>query len=117
MAYVNFYLDKPFHPGKDKEEIKSIVSSCNEAKKHYPKGILNPQATSLYLFLTPANGIRIKTRTNIKVLPEEWDFKKGKFKSSTTGSLELNHELDTLSANLRKQFARYKEDNGDLTFF
>lgn len=115
MAYVNFYLDKPFNPAKDKKEIKTVIADCNATRKHYPKSILNSQSTSLYLYFTPEIGTRIKQRTNIKILPEHWDFGKGKYKSSIAGSIELNNELENISAGIRKQYLRYCEENEILT--
>jgi len=103
MAFVNFYLDKPFLPSIPKEQVKEVIAESKRLKKHYPKSILNPKPTTLYLFFTYERGERIKARTTIKVLPEHWDFHKGKYKAVIKGSLELNNELDSLSNSLLKQ--------------
>ena len=113
MAYVNYYLDKPYNPAKDKSEVKAVVSECIKNKRHYPKSILNPTPTTLYLFFTITNGSRLKFRTPIKVLPELWDFRKGRYKSSAAGSIELNLDLDNLSSTLVKTFLRSMEDDKD----
>ncbi|HET6256217.1 MAG TPA: site-specific integrase [Puia sp.] len=110
MAFVNFYIDKPFLPSLSKDEVKAIVADCKAQKKHYPKSILNPRPTALYLFFTFERGRRMKMRTLIKVLPEQWDFYKGKYKSIIKGSLELNNELDTLANSLLKQYSKFKDE-------
>jgi integrase len=114
MAFVNFYIDKPFLPSIPKEQVKEIVAESKRLKKHYPKSILNPKPTTLYLFMTYERGQRVKARTTIKVLPENWDFNKGKYKSILKGSLELNNELDTLAAGLLKQYGKLKDDRQTL---
>ncbi len=59
--------------------------------------------------------MRLKARTSIKVVPELWDFRKGKYKSSVSGNLELNHELETLSSGLKKKFIHLKDDKPDIS--
>lgn len=110
MAFVNFYLDKPFSTVAEKEKIKQITNDCNAANKPYPKSILNEKQTTLYLFFSFESSKRIKIRTNDKVLPEQWDFKKGRYRGSVKGSLELNNSLDTLSNTLLRQYSKLKEE-------
>jgi integrase len=110
MAFVNFYLDKPFNPAVEKEKIKQTIAGCNKKNKPYPAGILNTKPTTLYLFFTYGKGGRLKINTNNKVLPSLWDFRKGKYKNSIKGSLELNNELDTLAGNVLKQYSRLKDE-------
>lgn len=114
MAFINYYLDKPFSPNVAKEKVKQLVAECSAANKPYPKSILNDKQTALYLFFTFEKASRIKIKTNYRVLPEHWDFKKGKYKSSTRGSLELNNELETLSNSLLRQFSKLKDDQTTL---
>lgn len=111
MAFINYYLDKPFSQEVAKEKVKQVVADCSAGNKPYPKNILNDKPTALYLFFTFERGSRIKIKTNFRILPEQWDFKKGKYKSTTRGSLELNNELDTLSNTLLKQFSKLKDDD------
>ena len=111
MAFINYYLDKPFSPDVAKEKVKQTVADCTATNRPYPKTILNDKQTALYLFFTFERGSRIKIKTNYRILPEQWDFKKGKYKSSLRGSLELNNELDTLSNTLLKQYSKLKEEN------
>jgi len=110
MAFVNFYLDKPFLPSIPKEQVKEVIAESKRLKKHYPKSILNPKPTTLYLFFTYERGERIKARTTIKVLPEHWDFHKGKYKTVIKGSLELNNELDSLANSLLKQYGKLRDE-------
>jgi len=114
MAFVNFYLDKPFLESIPKEELKEMIADYKRQKKHYPKSILNPKQTTLYLFFTYERGQRVKARTTIKVLPEQWDFHKGKYKTSLKGSLELNNELDTIANGLLKQYSKLKDERDFL---
>jgi integrase len=111
MAFINYYLDKPFSPDVAKVKVKELIAECAATNKPYPKSILNDKQTALYLFFTFEKGSRIKIKTNYRILPEQWDFKKGKYKSSLRGSLELNNELDTLSNSLLKQFSKLKDEH------
>jgi len=114
MAFVNFYLDKPFLDSIPKEELKEITAEYKRLKKHYPKNVLNTKQTTLYLFFTYERGQRVKARTTIKVLPEQWDFNKGKYKTIIRGSLELNNELDTIANSLLKQYSKLKDERDFL---
>lgn len=114
MAFINYYLDKPFSLDIAKEKIKQVVTDCATTNKPYPKAILNAKPTTLYLFFTFEKGSRIKIKTNYRILPEQWDFKKGKYKGSLRGSLELNNELDTLSNSLLKQYSKLKDERESL---
>jgi site-specific recombinase XerD len=62
------------------------------------------------LFFTFERARRMKIRTLIKVLPAQWDFYKGKYKSIIKGSLELNNELDTLANSLLKAYSKFKHE-------
>ena len=110
MAFINYYLDKPFDTSLPKEKIKQVVKDCTMQKKHYPKSILGDKQTTLYLFFTYEPGKRIKIKTNTKVLPVEWNFETGRYKSSAKGSLELNSELDTQANTLLKQYIKLKDE-------
>lgn len=114
MAFVNFYLDKPFLPSIPKEQLKETIAESKRLKKHYPKSILNSKPTTLYLFFTYERGLRIKARTMIKVLPDQWDFNKGKYKTIVKGSLELNNDLDTLANSLLRQYSKLRDERQTL---
>jgi Arm domain-containing DNA-binding protein len=62
------------------------------------------------LFFTHETGKRIKMKTNYKVLPAEWNFETGRYKSTAKGSLELNNELDTTSNAILKQYIKLKDE-------
>lgn len=110
MAFINFYLDKPFSETIPKEELKVILQQCTTDNKPYPKHILNTRQTALYLFFTYQRGKRLKIKSNIKVLPENWDFKKGKYKSTTKGSLELNNEIAGFANQVIKAYIKLKDE-------
>jgi len=78
MAFIKYYLDKPYNTSISKEELKLKLASYKVGS--IPKSLLNPKQTSVYLFFTYANGERIKLKVPFKVNPSEWDFKLGKFK-------------------------------------
>jgi integrase len=110
MAFINFYLDRPFDVSLSKEKLKQVINECKAQRKQYPKAILNDKQTTLYLFFTYDRGKRVKIKTTIKVLPEQWDFNKAKYRSSVKGSLELNNELDTLANTILKQYSKLKDE-------
>ncbi len=110
MAFIHFYLDKPFNENIPKEELKTVINQCSADKKPYPKNILNSRQTSLYLFFTYDRGKRMKIKSNIKVLPEQWDFKKSRYKSTTKGSLELNNEIDNISNRVIKAYIKLRDE-------
>lgn len=109
MAYVNFYLDKPFDPSIEKQRLKTILEACDNDNKPYPKNIFNPRPSTLYLFFSYEKSQRIKIKTNIKVRPEQWNFKGACFKTQVSGGLEFNNELNELSTTLLKNYSRIKE--------
>lgn len=114
MAYVNFYLDKPFDPLIKKDKLRGVLSACDAFKKPYPKSILNTRPSALYLFFTYEKGQRLKVKTNIKVRSDQWNFKEACYRSQIAGSLELNNELQELTTNLLKNYIRLKEGKSML---
>jgi integrase len=114
MAYVNYYLDKPFDPAIEKERVKTILDDCEKKNKPYPKSLFNPRPTALYIFFTYEKGERVKIKTNIKIKPEHWNFKESCYRSQISGSLELNNELNELSTNLLKNYSRLKEGKSNI---
>lgn len=115
MAYLNFYLDRPFNQEISKEKLSSILSKSNDSGKPYPKSILNPRPTSIYLFFNLGKGNRLKVKTLFKASAEHWDFKNGKYRSSLRGNLELNNELNALSLKVLKSFSKLKEEKKFIT--
>lgn len=111
MANIKFYLDRPFNAQLNAEEIQQIVGQYRQSGKHYPKYVLNPNPTALYMFFSPQKGIRIKVNTFDKVLPERWDFYKGKYKSVSLGATELNLRLDQLSVDIQRGFDIFKKEH------
>jgi integrase len=110
MGYVNFYLDRPFNPEVSSHEIADIIKKCSASGKPYPKSILNPRSTSIYLFFNHDKGKRLKIKTSFKALPEQWDFKNGRYRSAMRGSLELNNDLEELALQVLKRFSKIKEE-------
>src|SRR6195952_2806323 len=110
MAYVKFYLDRPFSADISKEELQLILKKHSNSGKPYPKSILNTRTTSIYLFFNYEKGSRLKMKTSLKTLAENWDFKVGKYRGSVRGSLELNNELNDLGLKVLKAFSKLKEE-------
>jgi len=110
MAYVKFYLDRPFSADIPKEELQLILKKHSNSGKPYPKSILNTRTTSIYLFFNHEKGSRLKMKTPFKALAEHWDFKLGKYRSSVRGSLELNNEINDLGLKVLKGFSKLKEE-------
>jgi len=100
MATVKFILQKPYQvtPKEDKPQ-----GSGNHKKK---SKALNPFETRLYCFLIINRDHKIKIKTEYKILPKEWDFKKQGKKEMLAGSIEFNKDL----AELKEKFLdKYKE--------
>lgn len=111
MASIKFYLDRPFNTQLSADEIQKITSQYRQSSKHYPKHILNPLPTALYMFFSPHKGSRIKINTFDKVLPERWDFYKGKYKSGSLGATELNLRLDQTTVDIQTDFETFKKEH------
>lgn len=111
----SYYLDRPYNPDIDPDKVKEEIRQSRVKKKIIPTKILNPKATSLYLFFSPEKGIRIKHRTSIKVQPRFWDFKLEKIRSVAPGSIELNNTLTLNAAEIVKTVQRERDRKGLLS--
>ena len=100
---INFYLDKPYNNEIKPDIIKKGLAKVENNKKNLPNKFFDPNPTSLYLFFSPDKSCRIKYRTNYKILAKNWDFDKERLKSSSTGALEFNLELNDLEATCLKE--------------
>lgn len=115
MAYINYYIDKPYNSEVSKLELRKIIRRCNAQGKQYPKSILNPRPTAIYLFMTYEKNKRIKIKTLFKTLAYDWDFKNGCLRNKAIAAFDTNNELQSLSSQILKQYGRLKEDNKHIT--
>lgn len=111
----NFYLDRPYHPEIDNRIITKEKKRASEKKKRLATKFYNPKPTSVYVFFSPDKSTRLKYRTSIKILPKDWDFTKGRVRSTTPGALDLNMELDELSSNIIREAYLTLEKNKFLS--
>jgi len=111
----NFYLDRPYNPEIDNSIISSEKKRAKEKNKRLATKFYNPKPTSVYVFFSPDKNTRLKYRTSIKILPRDWDFNKGRVRSTTPGSLDLNVELDEMSSQIIKQAYLALEKKGFLS--
>jgi hypothetical protein len=86
MAYIKYYIDKPYAADISKEDLKEIIDRNDRLGKPYPKNIFNPRQTAVYLFLTYESNQRIKAKTLFKTYAADWDFKNGRIKNKVTTS-------------------------------
>jgi integrase len=107
----NFYLDRPYNPEIDNSIISKEKKRAKEKNKRLATKFFNPKPTSVYVFFSPDKSTRLKYRTSIKILPKDWDFNKGRVRSTTSGALDLNMELDEMSSNIIREAYSALEKN------
>lgn len=98
-----------------KQEVKAITEQHDLSGKPYPKNLFNPRPTSIYLFLTYEKNKRIKAKTLFKTLASDWDFNNGRLRKKVTTAFDTNIELQSLSTQILKNYARAKQDNDQVT--
>ena len=115
MAYIKYYIDKPYAADISKQNLKVVIDQHNKLGKPYPKNIFNPRLTSIYLFLTYEKNQRIKAKTLFKTYAADWDYKNGRIRNKVTTAFDINLELQTLSTQILKNYAKAKQENDALT--
>lgn len=93
----NFYLDRPYNPEISMKLIRQEQKKAKDRGRRLSEKFLNPRSTSIYVFLSPAKGVRIKHRTPIKIEAKYWDFDEMKIRKTAPGSIELNLKLEEYS--------------------
>jgi integrase len=111
----NFYLDRPYNPEIDNSTISKEKKRAKDKSKRLATKFYNPKPTSVYVFFSPDKSTRLKYRTSIKILPKDWDFNKGRVRSTTPGALDFNMELDEMSSNIIKEAYLALEKNKFLS--
>lgn len=108
----NFYLDRPYNSEFESAIITSEIKRAKEKNKRLATKFYNPKPTSVYVFFSPDKNTRLKYRTSIKVLSKDWDFTKSRVRSTSSGAIDLNIELDNLSAQIIKQaYSAFEKNN------
>ena len=90
MANINFVLRVPY-----KKDVSESVRENKKTGKRIDK-LFNPEETPILMVFGYDRSHRLKCKTDLKIKPAEWDFKKQRKKSKLTGSYELNGRLDEL---------------------
>ncbi|SFC26959.1 Site-specific recombinase XerD [Zunongwangia mangrovi] len=98
-----FYLDRPYNPEIDNNIIKKEKKYADEKRKKLAVKFFNPKPTSVYIYFSPDKNTRLKYRTSIKLLAKDWDFTKGRVRTSSSDALHINIELDKLSSKIVKE--------------
>jgi len=109
MANINFYLDQVFKKENKKRESE-IAKKCRKENKAYPESILNPKPTSIYLIFSFASDDLIKVRTDQKIKPYHWNFKKNEPKPGVSVGMDIKEELDRISSEVTKLYNANKKN-------
>lgn len=110
MANINFVLREPFKKGTQ-EKVKELRKRGGRVDNLY-----NQDETPILLHFGYDRKHRFKCKTDLKIKPREWDFKKQRKKNNLTGSYELNERLDTLNQNLTDYYNKLISETPDITF-
>jgi len=118
MAVFKFYLDRIFKtPDSEAEKIgiNELKKESKSTGKSYPKSILNPKETSIYLMVTiprpkgsDKTNDQIKSKTEFKIRPLDWDFKEKRVKTSFDNG--LNSELEELKKRVYNEYTSLKNN-------
>lgn len=124
MAVVTYSLLRPYKKSDSKDKEKAKLE--NEALKKQLKerrnagksidSLLVDKPVRIYLHLTIDKHHIVSVKTDEKINPRKWDFKKGKAKSTFSGSPELNKILDDLRAEVEGYYRHLKVSSSDLSF-
>lgn len=86
MANFNFVLREIFKQGVS-EKVKEQKKKGGRLDAFY-----NPEETNILMFIGFDRDHRFKCKTDLKVKPKDWDFKKQRKKAKLTGSYDSLHE-------------------------
>ena len=110
MANINFILRNPY-----KKDASESVRENKKNGKRIDK-LFNPEETPILMMFGYDRVHRFKCKTDLKVKPAEWDFKKQRKKSKLTGSYELNGRLDELQKDVTDFYNGLITAKPDITF-
>ena len=110
MANYNFVLRDTYRQGVS-EKVKEQKKKGGRLDSYY-----NPDKTPILMFLGFDREHRFKCKTDLKVKPKEWDFKKQRKKVNLPGSYEFNDRLNLLSENVTNYYNGLIKENPDITY-
>jgi integrase len=110
MANINFVLREPFKKGS-KEKVAEQKKKGGRIDNYF-----NSDVTPILLHFGFDRTHRFKCKTDLKIHPKEWDFKKQRKKFNLNGSYELNDRLDALSKNVTDYYNKLISEFPDITF-
>lgn len=90
MANINFTLRDPYKKGT------SELVRQNKKKGKRVDNFFRQEEVPIIMVFGYDRKHRFKCKTDLKIKPREWDFKKQRMKSAITGSFEFNDRLDNL---------------------
>ncbi|MFC2118156.1 phage integrase SAM-like domain-containing protein [Bacteroidota bacterium] len=110
MANINFVLRNAYKEGVSEE--------VNKRKKEDKRidTLLNPFETAVLMFFSYNRNNRFKCKTDLKIQPKEWDFKKQHKKQSIPGSYSFNSRLDLLKDNVLNYYNDLMKESPEITF-
>ena len=110
MANINFILRDPY-----KKDASESVRENKKKGKRIDK-LFSIDETPVLMMFGYDRVHRFKCKTDLKVKPAEWDFKKQRKKSKLTGSYELNGRLDELQKDVTDFYNGLITEKPDITF-
>ena len=110
MANINYILREPY-----KKDASDSVRVNKKNGKRIDK-LFNPEETIILIVFGYDRSHRFKCKTDLKIKPAEWDFKKQRKKSKLTGSYELNGRLDELQKDVTDFYNGLISPKPDITF-
>src|SRR4030042_3750629 len=99
MATFHLILQQPYKKGVPGEKKK-----------------LNTDQTRIYLFGIHDRQNKVKIKTEYKILPDKWDFKKQRIKHQVTGSVPVNTSLDKLINDVTRETTSIRADFPEMKF-
>jgi integrase len=110
MANYNYVLRETFKQG--------VAEKVKEQKKKGGRldSLYNPEETNILMFIGFDRTHRFKCKTDLKVKPKDWDFKKQRKKAKLTGSFEFNDRLNLLQENVAGYYNKLVKENPSITF-
>lgn len=110
MANINFVLRDPFKKGSY-EKVKELKKSGKRFENYF-----NPDETIILMIFGYDRDHRFKCKTDLKIKPKEWDFKKQRKKTQLTGSYEFNDRIDSLFKEITDYYNSLVKQFPDITF-
>ena len=110
MANINFVLRETFSKGVS-DKVKEQKKKGGRIDQFY-----NTSETPILMMFGYDRDNRFKCKTDLKILPKDWDFKKQRMKSNITGSYEFNDRLNKLQKDVTDFYNGQVNTYPNLTF-